>query len=63
MLTIEGVAELMKKCGESVRLTVQPVPELSELGVRSSGLDGGAVGASGSSSSVRVRTKQVGECD
>lgn len=66
-LTREAVIEIVKSCGDSVRLRVQTIPELSELSLRSAA-EGGDVatetpdGNSGTlkrSGSLRYQNKQV----
>jgi len=57
--TREAIVELIRKSGDAVKLKVQPIPELCELSMRSSGqdvsLDGTSSNASGVASAVQVQ--------
>ena len=50
--TREAVVELIRKSGDVVKLKVQPIPELCELSMRSSGQDMAADSSTSSTSSV-----------
>ena len=50
--TREAIIELRRKSGDSVRLKVQPIPELCELSMRSSGQDAASDGGTGTASVV-----------
>ena len=50
--TREAIIELIRKSGDSVKLKVQPIPELCELSMRSSGQDMSPESSSGSAPAV-----------
>jgi len=57
--TRDAVIELIRKSGDTVKLKVQPIPELCELSVRSSGGDSAANGSTSDTAAASSVTPQV----
>jgi len=55
--TRETIIELIRKSGDAVKLKVQPIPELCELSMRSSGQDAPSDGSGGNTSVVTAATQ------